>query len=81
MDFRVQYTWTSIQIFSTHQGFARGLNGLTHSICSINGRIFFFFNHLCGESKIYDVEVFLLHPDIPKLIQNDVFARCLGMKI
>ena len=42
---------------------------------------FSFFNHLCGESKIYDVEVFLLHPDISKLIQNDVFARCLGMKI
>ena len=80
MDFRVQYTWTSIQIFSTHQGFTRGLNGLTHSICSINGRCFFFLI-IFVVIKIYDVDVFLLHPDIPKLIQNDVFARCLGMKI
>ena len=33
--------------------------------------------------RFTDVEVFLLllHPDIPKLIQNDVFAKCLGMKI
>ena len=33
--------------------------------------------------RFTDVEVFLLllNPDISKLIQNDVFAKCLGMKI
>ena len=71
--------------YSVHiRDFTRGLNGLTHSICSINGRIFFFFLIIfVVRVRFTDVEVFLLllHPDIPKLIQNDVFAKCLGMKI
>lgn len=85
MDFRVWHTWvqySSLQI----RDLARGRNGkylgqcLTHSICSRNE--YFFLIITVMRVRCIDLEMFLpqLHPDLPKLIQNDIFARCFRMK-